>query len=343
MKFMNMKRFGSVAMAGALALSLTVPAFAGSAQPKNSTVITGGYTEIPISVTVPTTGTANINPYGLPVALTKSTDATVNLVGQQITHEVLSVRNNGDVALDVDVKSFAVLPKGEVSIAATADTDKAIKVELQVAGLDDAKYALAPDNDSLGDLLIDAFADDNTWTGAKSVAAPAAAANATTVVTPATIAKAAALGAATVADGEVTAYGKSSIALFRLKGTLAADPKTGSAENPWEAADGFTATVVFKFAPVSAGDATLSVAMGSGATATTATATFTAGTSNLTVAKYEWTSSNANGTVTADTGTTNTNTVVDTAMGSGDSTTITVKATLSNGATLTNTVTYTKA
>lgn len=338
MKFMNMKRFGSVVMAGALALSLTVPAFAGSTQPDHSTVITGGYTEIPIAVTVPTTGTANINPYGLPVTLTKSNDSTVNIVGQQITHEVLAVRNNGDVALDMDVKSFQVLPKGEVSVAATADADKQIKVELQVAGLNDAKYALAPDNDSLGDALIDAFAADSTWTGAKSVAAPTASANATSVTTPGTIAKAAALGAATVADGAVTAYGNSSIALFRLKGTLAADPKTGTTENPWEAADGFVATVVFKFAPVSAGDAAVTVGIASG----TATATFNAGTSGLTVAKYEWVSSDETvATVVADTGTTNTSAVTTVGTGAGRTSTITVTATLSNGSTITGNATFT--
>ena len=36
-------------------------------QPKNSTVVEGTYKEIPIAVEVPTTGTAQINPYGLPV------------------------------------------------------------------------------------------------------------------------------------------------------------------------------------------------------------------------------------------------------------------------------------
>lgn len=254
MKFMNTKRFASVAMAGAIALSLATPAFAASSQPKNSTVITGAYAETPIAVTVPTTGTAKINPFGLPVSMTKSDGETkVNIVGQQITHEVLSVRNNGDVALDMGVKSFLVVPKGEVSIDSSKDTDKQIKVDLQVAGLDDAKFAVMSTEETLPDRLMDAFADDATWTGATTVAAPAVAAGADgSSATPGSTADnspAAVLGAATVSpDGEVT-YGNSSIALFRLKGDMAKEPKTGTTENPWETADGFTATVVFKFVP----------------------------------------------------------------------------------------------
>lgn len=55
MKFMNKKRFGSTVMAGALALSLAAPAFAAN---NTSTTITGAYADIPIAVSVPTTGTA---------------------------------------------------------------------------------------------------------------------------------------------------------------------------------------------------------------------------------------------------------------------------------------------
>lgn len=50
-------RILSGAMAGALALSLAVPAFA-----SNSTDITGTYQAVTIDVTVPTSGTAQINP-----------------------------------------------------------------------------------------------------------------------------------------------------------------------------------------------------------------------------------------------------------------------------------------
>ena len=66
MKFLNKKRVASAALAGALALSMAAPAFA------SQSVITGNYKEIRLAVTVPTTGKAVINPYGLPIALSET-------------------------------------------------------------------------------------------------------------------------------------------------------------------------------------------------------------------------------------------------------------------------------
>ena len=337
MKFMNLKRFGSIAMAGALALSLAAPAFAAT---NDTTTITGAYADTPIAVTVPTTGTAKINPYGLPVKLAKSDDTTKTISGEQINHEVLAVRNNGDVALDLSIKSFYVIPKGgEVAIKASKDGDKGMQVDLQVAGLNDQKYAVASDDDGLADKLIDAFADIATWAGAASVTAPAAAATATSVATPATLSNAVTLGAATVTEDAVT-YGKDSIALFRLKGDMAEEPSTSGTDNPWEATDGFEAKVVFKFTPAapSAGDAAVTVAI----FGTTATATYNAGTSGLTAVSYAWTSATtAVATVPATTGATNTATITQAAGATtGQTSVITVTVTLSNGASVTNTATY---
>lgn len=253
MKFMNLKRFASTVMAGVLTLSLAVPAFAADTQPENSTVVTATYAEIPIAVEVPTTGTAQINPYGLPVTVTKSDEKTVDLVGQKITTQPLSIKNQGTTDLDVGA-TLAVTPKGEVTINTSKNTDKQIKVDLEVVGLDDTTLAIASTSTKLEDMLIDKFAAPATWTNAKTLAAPAA----TTVNTaPAAPAESdaddplATLGAATV-KGEIITYAKNSIALFRLTGDLSQSPKTIGAnptDNPWEAADGFTATIVFKFAP----------------------------------------------------------------------------------------------
>lgn len=252
MKFMNLKRFASTVMAGVLTLSLVVPVFAADTQPENSTIVNGTYSEIPVSVEVPTTGTAQLNPYGLPIAVTKSTDTTVDLVGQKITTMPLSIKNQGTSALDVGA-TLAVVPKGDVSIAATAGADtKAIKVDLEVAGLSDATLAIASTSTKLDDLLIDKFAAADTWTSAKTLAAPNAAKGAVAAdVTPAASPDddpLATLGAATV-KGEIITYAQDSIALFRLSGDLSKAPKDSGADDPWVAADGFTATIVFKFVP----------------------------------------------------------------------------------------------
>lgn len=345
MKFMNTKRFASTVMAGVLTLSLAVPAFAADTQPKNSTVVTGTYAEIPISVEVPTTGTAQINPYGLPVTLTKSDDKTVDLVGQQITTKPLSVKNQGNVKLDMDA-TLAVIPKGDVAIAANANTDKGIAVTLEVAAMNDATLAVASDSEKLADLIIDKFAADATWTNATSLPAPAAAKAATTV-TPASstdngnTSPMAVLGAVTQ-KAEGFTYGNTSIALFRLTGELAEEPDTSGA---WKETDGFTATIVFKFTPhadvaakVTLDQTTLSLD-GTTNTDATLTANFDAGDSDLTVATWSWSTSDA---TVAKPAASTTNSALVAHQGTG-SATITVTATLSDGSTVTATCAVTCA
>ena len=248
MKFMNMKRFASMAMAGALTLSLATPAFAA-----NNIVITGTYADIEIAVEVPTTGTAQINPYGLPVSIDKSDKTTVDLVGNQITTQPMSIKNQSAIPLEVGA-TLAVVPKGDVSIVSTfgaSQKGKEIAVDLEVAALNDSALAVATTDRTLEDKLIDKFAADATWASPGSVSAPAAAKGATTVA-PASGDDLAELGAATV-DGRTTTYGPKSIALFRLSGDLNEAPVTGSGSNatpdPWKEADGFEATVAFTFKP----------------------------------------------------------------------------------------------
>ncbi|MDE6936140.1 MAG: hypothetical protein K2P26_11065 [Oscillospiraceae bacterium] len=244
MKFMNTKRFASTVMAGALALSLATPAFAAA----NTTVITGTYQDIEIAVEVPTTGTAQLNPYGLPVSIDKSDRTTATISDQKITSQPLSLKNQGATALDV-YATLAVLPKGDVSIGTAADNEKKIKVDLEVAALNDSALAVASTERTLEDLLIDRFANDASWANSKKLAAPIAAKAATTV-TPAKAPNAlASLGAATV-EGAIVTYGPKSIALVRLSGDLAEDPVDAASDpNPWKTTDGFEATVVFSFKP----------------------------------------------------------------------------------------------
>lgn len=356
MKFMSMKRFGSIVMAGAMALSLVVPAFAETAAATpNQTVVDGNYVAPVISVLVPATGTAQVNPYGLPVTVGAKADGTlIQVVGEQISNTPMYLGNYGTIDLDVNA-TLAVIPTGDVEIkptyAAGTDKGKQMKVTLEVKGLDDSKYAKVIDNEALVLSLYEAYAIDATWTGAESLVAPAAAKGATTVANPAKSASAmATLGAATVNtsdDGTSTiTYGDDSVALFRLVGEMNEEPEKteggNQVEDPWVAADGFKATIVFKFKPhtapatPSAGDASVSVSI----SGTTATATFSAGTSGLTAASYAW-SSDTTSTATV-TGTTATGTITqDGGASAGDTAEISVTVTLSNGATVTGSATYT--
>lgn len=251
MKFMNMKRFASTVMAGVLTLSLAAPAFAAA----NTTVITGTYQDIEIAVEVPTTGTAQINPYGLPVTIDKTDRTTAQIVDQKITTQPMNIKNQGTTPLDVNA-TLAVIPKGDVeiktSLTPATDTGKQMKVTLEVAGLNDPALKVASTDRTVEDKLIDKFADDATWaalTTANQLVAPAAAKAATTVTPSSSGAALATLGAATV-DGTLITYGAKSIALVRLSGELNESPKaSGGADDPWKTTDGFEATVVFSFKP----------------------------------------------------------------------------------------------
>jgi hypothetical protein len=342
MKFMNTKRFASTVMAGVLTLSLAVPAFAADSSSNNtSTVISGAYEEIPISVSVPTTGEAQINPYGLPVTITKTDDKTVDLVGQKITTKPLSVKNMGSTKLDMNA-TLAVVPKGDVVIAAAKGTDdKTIKVDLEVAAMNDTALAVSSDSETLENLLVDRFADEGNWENATKLAAPAATKGATTVAPAASNAAMAVLGAVT-AKAEGFTYSKDSIALFRLTGDLNAEPKAAGADDPWKETDGFTATIVFKFAPHA--DIAASVSLPStktgtvGATGETIDATFNPGDSGLTVKSWAWTSETPATAVV--TGTTASGALTYVAAGT---TKISVTATLSDDSTVTAECTLTVA
>ena len=80
------KRILSGAMAGVLALSMAVPAFAEDPAPTNTTtVFTGAYQEADIAVTVPGAVEAFLNPYGLGTTVEDSEGTKVNITGQIVS------------------------------------------------------------------------------------------------------------------------------------------------------------------------------------------------------------------------------------------------------------------
>lgn len=272
MKFMNTKRFASTVMAGALALSMAAPAFA-----TGNVVITGTYADIEIAVEVPTTGTAQINPYGLPVTIDKSDRTTVDLVDQKITTQPMSIKNQSSIPLEIGASVTAV-PKGDVEIktsVAAADKGKQISLELQVAALNDSTLAVATTDRTLEDKLIDKFAADATWASLASTnkgAFPTAAKGATTAPAPTAYTGLATVGAATIEGNSIT-YGPKSIALFRLDGFLNEAPqKADGSADPWATTDGFEATVAFSFKPAAKMNVTIGTITGGTVTASAAKA-----------------------------------------------------------------------
>lgn len=223
MKFMNLKRFASTALAGALALSMATPAFAAN---NNTTTINGSYTPITLAVTVPATGTAIINPYGLPYQVAGET-----VVGQQITTGVpLMIQNRSAVALKVGATLSATATTGVTLDASNASTDydtattKNLKVEFQAfeaTGVTESTSeitAVAPQFAALED-------DDAQLTGVI-----------TTTAAPAT-------GDLVLREGNADSeLQDGGAAFFRLSGKA-----TKAAA--WAEADKFTATIAFTFTP----------------------------------------------------------------------------------------------
>lgn len=267
---MKFKKIGSLALSGALALSLAVPAFAADTTPNTTTTITGAYQDVIIDVTVPETGTVVINPYGLPIEYTKSDDTVAKITGQQITTAPMAIMNNTDLDLSVSV-TVTGTAQGSLKFSPTSNAESTTAannafVYLQASQLTIANDATgmtskADDSETLSDAVIDG-----------AVAWAAAEYNADTDVvvgtTKATKDGFVTLKAATVtpadnsdADSPVpafTTYKTGSIALVRLAGDLSPVVKTPWKESKAESSegagdavvgDGFTVKVAYTFAP----------------------------------------------------------------------------------------------
>lgn len=231
MKFMNLKRFASLAMAGAMALSLAVPAFA-----VDDTVITATYEEVPLEVDVPGDTDAIINPFGLPVALDE--EETIFVSGQQIVTPTMVVKNKSAVAL-----KFAATVTGDIPAADGGATNHASF----------ATTAVQP-NDAGNSIFVEfeAFAAPTVTddTDSEAVDKLYAALDSADRKVKATVA-ATDVPASDVDDGLILREGKEGAtqrggaAFIRLTGSMAQAPTT----NPWAETDSFTVTIAYTFTP----------------------------------------------------------------------------------------------
>jgi hypothetical protein len=248
-----MKKIGSVALAGVMAASLSIPAFAAADTTNTTTKIDGKYEEIPIAVTVPKTGTAQINPYGLPVEfknLSADTTKVAKVSGQQIVTQPLYISNDGDVALSVGA-TVTTTAKG-LEIVSSKDTiakstEKQAYVELQLAP--SAQTTL--DTDAAKDKVTAEYATDTIWANASALAL-----STDDAVSKKGLATLAASKVTTTQDDEgkdVTTikYAAGGICLIRLAGEVVTEPETA-----WSTNDSFSSTIAFTFTPTTTTDAT---------------------------------------------------------------------------------------
>lgn len=229
MKFLNKKRFASAALAGALALSMVTPAFASS----KTTNITGTYNAITLSVAVPTTGKAIINPYGLPYTVGEG----VTITGEKITTAApLTVQNLSSVPLEVNVSITGTKTGGfEFETAASLGSSETGKKGVVKFEIFDALGVNATTIENT-DALVEQFSKLKSADASGSVQITGQATPDTnTAGTPVVILREA------TSDGTLQAGGA---AFFRLAGDVVKSPATS-----WAATDGFTAAIAFTFEP----------------------------------------------------------------------------------------------
>jgi len=257
-KTMKIKKLVALGLTGVTALSMTAPAFAANGK---VTKITTTYQDVPINVIVPTTGTAYINPYKLPIDVTTTDPDTgesktiTSISGEQITTMPMAMVNTGTVKLKVfaDVK-VSQKSGGAIKFVSTAPTasttgkEVMLKLQAKASALTEADggfTAADPDSGVAASVNMEKLAEEVAptafWTsGAKAVTiAPAddAGTSATGESGTATLVELAAIDD----DKKVPAGG---IAAIRLSGTVAPKP-----EKEWTKTDTFDTVVTFTFEP----------------------------------------------------------------------------------------------
>ena len=313
----------SGALAGALAVTMAVPAFA------TSTVIDGSYEEPTIEVTLPQTGEALINPYGMPVELNPDATTPSSVVGAQIVTKPLAIVNNSAVDLKVSATVTATA-KGDLRLAtskpSSTDTTKSAYVYMQMTNSTlDANNASTGADAIAGMGLDDVAAAVAAWEQKAYTSATDLLLSATAPVTKNDML----ILKASDTTGANPAAQVGSVGLYRLAGQVVASPR-----DAWAEADGFTATVAFSFRPdftsASIDNTTLSLSMGG-----TKTGDLTVSLTGAEIVSVEWESDDeSKATVAPDTSVTNGSKATVTGVATGTPT-ITATITASNGLTYT--------
>ena len=223
---MKFKKLVSTALAGAMALSLSVPAFAADTDLEQSTNITGTTQAPTIKITVPAAGTVVVNPYKMSV----TPDGGSTAVTDQIISATQFIENASDVALKVSAEVTGTAA-GNLAFA-TAST----------------QGSRAPTTNSVF-MYFEMLASDNNSTEPTWATAYDSKATTQILVSTKATKKADML---TLAAGTGTAAASAGgYAAFHLAGDAASTPTTA-----WAAADKADVAIAFTFTPTATPTAT---------------------------------------------------------------------------------------
>ena len=225
---MNFKKIMSTALAGAMALSLSVPAFAAANSDtslEQNTAITGTTQAPTIKITVPATGAVVVNPYKMSV----TPDGGSTAVTDQIISATQYIENASDVAVKVSAQVTGTAA-GNLAFATASTQTKAVTTNsvfmyFEMVASDDNSteptWATAYDSKSTTQILVSTKATKKADM----------------------LTLAAGTGTAAASTG---AY-----AAFHLAGDAASTPTTA-----WAAADKADVAIAFTFTPTATSTAT---------------------------------------------------------------------------------------
>lgn len=225
---MNFKKIMSSALAGAMALSLSVPAFAAAnadTSLEQNTAITGTTQAPTIKITVPDTGAVVVNPYKMSV----TPDGGSTAVTDQIISATQYIENASDVAVKVSAQVTGTAA-GNLAFATASTQTKAVTTNsvfmyFEMVASDDNSteptWATAYDSKSTTQILVSTKATKKADM----------------------LTLAAGTGTAAASTG---AY-----AAFHLAGDAASTPTTA-----WAAADKADVAIAFTFTPTATSTAT---------------------------------------------------------------------------------------
>lgn len=225
---MKFKKVATLVLAGAMALSMAVPAFAADTDLEQSTEITGTTQTPTISISVPATGAVVLNPYKMSVDLSEDQDGS-EVVTNQIISATNYIKNKTDVALAVSATVTGKVAGEAVFATATTQGTKAVTTKSAFVYLEVIDTGAGEDGDATAPATAPT---DASWKAydAKAVNQVLLSAKAVTKANMLTV-------PAVAADN-------SSFIAFRLAGDAASAPTKA-----WTSADTVSATIAFTFTP----------------------------------------------------------------------------------------------
>ncbi len=273
----TMKRLASLAMTGALALSISAPAFAATTGTMTapaagkSTKITATYEEATVDVLVPATATAIINPMGIGYDVVKSDNSTKVPFTGQICTVPMAIYNKSVFDVNVGATASATINQSAVPMRLATATTKAqgtegqddyvpaqtsksafVQLEVVTAPAAIKTSGGADEGDgTLNDNIIVESAKATTWNGVAADKKLTIGTRAVSVNDMVTLKKALFDSTSGAFDG----FDVGSIALFRLTGDCVENPNGGwlkadATATPAVVGDGFVADITFSFKPV---------------------------------------------------------------------------------------------